>query len=228
MLWGCGSLVHICETLGDLTSLDLLNLTGCENLCKWNKMNTLVGPSESVSFGGVKEHTTFSLPRSLQRFYLNKCNLECTDSFSLSFSMQPFLKYLNLGNSLFEVLPYYDHLENLRVLDLSFCAKLKWLLCLPNTLAELYVYYCMSLEKIAFQSPRFTLQEFGYRGCTNLVEIEGFIKLIPIAKLDEIAMGHMKWLKEYQHLEVSLVGDDELTEDKSLLVQVRFDLSHTK
>ncbi|PWA90599.1 NB-ARC domains-containing protein [Artemisia annua] len=217
VLWNCHSLARVCETIGGLTSLSLLNMTGCKNLCNNEQIKLLAAQQASMSGPGTAEHPTFSFPRSLQRLFLKDCNLECTDSYPLSFSVQPSLQYLNLGNSLFEFLPCYDHLKNLRVLDLSLCARLKLLLCLPSTLAELYIYYCESLEKITFQSHRFTLQEFGYEGCITLSEIEGFIKLVPIAKLDEIDLGHLKWLKEYQNCEVPVVGDDEFTIGRSLL-----------
>ncbi|KAD6455158.1 hypothetical protein E3N88_09864 [Mikania micrantha] len=173
----------------------------------------------STSGGVVTKHPTFSFPFSLRRLFLRDCNLEYTDSNTLSFSGQPYLQYLNLGNTLFEFLPYYDHLNNLRVLDLSLCSRLRCLLFLPITLAELYIYYCKLLEKITFQSRRFNLQEFGYEGCIKLYEVEGFINLVPIAKLDETELGHMKWLKEYQNHEVCLVGDDELTVGRSWHIQ---------
>ncbi|XP_024961631.1 putative disease resistance protein At4g11170 [Cynara cardunculus var. scolymus] len=226
ILWNCNSLVHVCETIGDLNHLTLLNMTGCHSLCKREKNNLL---EASTSGKEVTIQPPFSFPQSLERLFLNDCKLECTDYLPLSFDVQPFLQYLNLSNGLFEFLPYYHHLINLRVLDLTFSSRLKWLLCLPNTLAELYVYSCKSLEKITFQSPRFTLQEFGYSGCINLAEIEGFIKLVPIAKLDESDLGHMKWLKEYQNHEVLLVGDDELTLGRSLHVQMlyEFDIMST-
>ncbi|CAH1441243.1 unnamed protein product [Lactuca virosa] len=221
ILWNCHSLVHICETIEDLTSLALLNLTGCINL--------LVGLKVSTSDGGIATQPTFSFPHSLRRLFFNECNIECTDSFCLSFSVHISLQYLNLGNSLFEFLPCYDHLKNLWVLDLSFCSRLKWLLCLPSTLAELYIYYCTSLERVTFESPRFTLQEFGYEGCSSLCEIEGFIKLFHIAKLEDNDLGHMKWLKEYQNYKVCLVGDDELTKGRSSSLQMlyEFDIMST-
>ncbi|KAL7593361.1 hypothetical protein Lser_V15G33802 [Lactuca serriola] len=225
ILWNCHSLIRVCETIGDLTSLALLNMTGCENLCKMEQTNLFIGLEASSSVGGVSEQPTFPFPHSLHRLFLKDCLLDCTDWFPLSFSLQVSLQYLNLGNSLFEFLPCYDHLKNLRVLDLSLCSRLKWLLCLPSTLAELYIYYCKSLEKISFQSHRFTLQEFGYEGCISLAEIEGFIKLVPVAKLEENDLGHMKWLKEYQNHEVCLVGDDDLIKGRSWCVQILYEFN---
>ncbi|XP_024961643.1 disease resistance protein RML1A-like [Cynara cardunculus var. scolymus] len=224
MLCHCQSLVHVCETIGNLTRLALLNMTGCENLCKRDKKNvpSMLTPSTSNS-GEVTKWCPFSFPRSLQRLFLKDCNLDCNNS--LSFSVQPVLQYLNLGNSLFESLPCYDHLKDLRVLDLSLCSKLKELLYLPCTLAELYIYYCKSLEKITFQSHQFTLQEFGYEGCSNLSEVEDFMKLVPIAKLHETDLGHMVWLKDYKDHEMCLVGDDELTIGRSRHAQMLYEFN---
>ncbi|XP_024961630.1 disease resistance protein RML1A-like, partial [Cynara cardunculus var. scolymus] len=229
VLWNCHSLVHVCETITELTSLALLNMTGCKHLCTREQINVLEEIKASTSGGQVTKQPPFSFPHSLQRLFLKDCNLDCTDSFPLSFSVQPFLQYLNLSNSFFEFLPCYDHLKSLRILDLSFCSRLKWLLCLPSTLAELYVYYCESLEKITFQSAQFKLQELAYEGCSNLYEIEGLLKLVPIAKLDETGLGHLKWLKQYQSHEVLLVGDDELTKGRSSKVQMlyEFDIMST-
>lgn len=222
ILWNCQSLVNVCETIGGLTSLAVLNMTGCKNLCKKEQTNLLAGLKGSNSGNKVPNQPGFSLPSSLQRLFLKDCNLEHTSSFPITFTVQPFLQYLNLGNSLFKFLPnYINHLKSLRILDLSLCSRLKWLLFLPSTLAELYIYYCKSLKKITFQSRRFNLQEFGYEGCVSLFEIEGFIKLIPLEKLNETDLGHMNWLKEYQNLEMRLAGDDELIIGRSWNVQVR-------
>ncbi|KAI3701597.1 hypothetical protein L6452_26787 [Arctium lappa] len=204
ILWNCHRLVYISETIRDLTSLSLLDMTGCENLQRRSFPN---------------------LPQSLERLFLKDCNLECTDDFPLSFIDQSFLRYLNLGNGIFQVLPTYNHLKSLRVLDLSLCSRLRWLLCLPSTLAELYIYYCTSLEKVTFESHQFTLQELGYEGCSILSEIEGFIKLVPLAKLDEADLGHMNWLKEYQNHELCLTGDDELMIGRNFQLQMLYEFN---
>ncbi|KAJ0605573.1 putative kelch-type beta propeller, leucine-rich repeat domain superfamily [Helianthus annuus] len=220
ILWNCYSLVNVCKTIEGLKSLALLNMTGCKNLFRCVNLS-----AASTSGAVVTEQPIFSCPSSVNRLFLNDCHLECTNSFPLNFSVQPVLLYLNLGNSLFESLPCYNHLENLRVLDLSFCSRLRCLVCLPNTLAELYVYECELLERITFQSPRFTLQEFGYEGCITLYEVEGFIKLVPIAKLDEPDLGHMNWLKVYQNHEMCLAGDDELTIGRSCHIQMLYEFN---
>nr|XP_043627522.1 uncharacterized protein LOC122599129 isoform X2 [Erigeron canadensis] len=225
ILWNCPRLLRVCKTIGSLEKLALLNMTGCENLYNKERLNSLVELKATTSGGESTQDLSFPLPHSLQRLFLKNCKLECTDYFPLSFSDQSSLQYLNLGNSLFEELPCYIHLKNLRVLDLSLCSRLKCLLCLPSTLAELYVYYCKSIEKITFESGRFTLQEFGYEGCINLSEIEGLLRLVLIVKLDEIDLGHLMWLKEYENHDVCLVGDDGLTKDRSCRLQMLYEFN---
>ncbi|PWA78796.1 toll/interleukin-1 receptor (TIR) domain-containing protein [Artemisia annua] len=95
----------------------------------------------------------------------------------------------------------------LRVLDLTCCPNLKSILCIPSTLEELYIDCCTTLEKITFQSARFKLQKFVYKGCFKLSEIQGLFKLVPIAKLDESDLGNMKCIKAYKDYMADLVGD---------------------
>ncbi|XP_024961907.1 disease resistance protein RRS1-like [Cynara cardunculus var. scolymus] len=225
ILSDCYQLDYVCESIEGLENLELLNMTGCANL-PWNLGTNTVNKKLKASTSacrGSSQQTSFSLPHSLVRLFLKNCNLECTEYSPLSFRVQPKLQYLDLGGGLFEFLPSYNHLKNLRVLDLTMCYRLKYLLYLPNTLEELYIYLCHSLERITFESERFTLQEFGYKGCTKLSEIEGFIKLVPVAKLDETDLGHMMWLKEYQNCHVSLVGDDDLTLGRSRCIQMLYE-----
>lgn len=208
ILWNCYSLVRVSEAIEDLKCLSLLNVTGCEQLFK-------------VSNFGQQQPVNFSFPHMIQSLLLKNCSIEPNNHF-LNFKHHSLLQYLNLSNNLFDLLPDYNHLKNLRVLDLSFCSRLKCIECLPSTLEELFITCCKSLEKIAFQSPQFTLREIDYQGCTNLLEIEGLFKLEPIMKVDEIFLGHMKWLKEYQNLEVCLIGDYHLTAGRNRHIQVHF------
>lgn len=202
ILWNCYSLVHVCETIEDLKSLSLLNMTGCEHLLK---------------------NSNIKFPHSLERVWLKYCNLEDSTFSVLSFGYQSILQYLHLGNNLFGFLPDFNHLKNLRVLELSFCSRLKSIECLPSTLEELFTTCCESLETITFQSHRFTLREFDYEGCSNLLEVEGLLKLVPISKIDEIDLGHMEWLKGYQDHEVSLIGDYQLTVGRSPCIQMLYE-----
>uniref|UniRef100_A0A251SF45 Putative leucine-rich repeat domain, L domain-like protein n=1 Tax=Helianthus annuus TaxID=4232 RepID=A0A251SF45_HELAN len=86
----------------------------------------------------------------------------------------------------------------LQSLYLTGCPNLKSLPCLPSTLKRLRVGWCTSLERITFQSARFTLEKFCYEGCFKLFEIEGLFKLVSIEKLDEADLGYMQWIKAYK------------------------------
>ncbi|CAH1424792.1 unnamed protein product [Lactuca virosa] len=48
------------------------------------------------------------------------------------------------------------------------------------------------------------------QGCENLFEVQGFFKSVPLAKLEEADLGHMKWIKEYHDPKVNLTDDGEL------------------
>ncbi|CAI9293456.1 unnamed protein product [Lactuca saligna] len=99
------------------------------------------------------------------------------------------------------------NLKMLRVLDVSSCPNIKSLLCLPSMLEELCTSWCSSLEIITFESAGFRLRKFEYIDCKNLCEIQGFFKLVPLERLDEADLGHMKWIKAYQHHGLTLIDD---------------------
>ncbi|KVH87817.1 NB-ARC-like protein [Cynara cardunculus var. scolymus] len=214
ILCQCDELVDVCETIGDLKNLALLDMSECPKLSR--------NPTSTFG-GGSPQQTSFSLPHSLVWLSIRDCGLDGTEKFPLSFSIQQKLQYLDLGIGLFESLPNYNHLENLRVLHVTLSCRLKWLLCLPSALAELYVYGCSSLYKITFESHRFTLHEFGYDDCYQLSEVEDFFKLVPVARLDETDLGHLKWLKKYQHHHVFLIRDDQIMKNRSQRIQMLYE-----
>ncbi|XP_071706318.1 disease resistance protein RML1A-like [Rutidosis leptorrhynchoides] len=223
ILWNCDSLFHVCRTIVNLERLAILNMTGCLKLNKMEQRHTTVDIEASTSGLESTEEPSFHLPKLLQTLFLDECNLESADNFPLSFNDQSSLQYVKLGSGLFEDLPIYSHLENLLVLDLRNCTRLKRLVCLPIRLAELFIYDCTSLEIITFQSGLFTLQKFGYEGCINLSEVQGFVKLLLVSKIDENDLGHLIWVKEYQNHEVCLVGDYELTKGRSRYIQMLYE-----
>nr|KAJ0196275.1 hypothetical protein LSAT_V11C700361250 [Lactuca sativa] len=104
-------------------------------------------------------------------------------------NIHPFFKHLNFGSNPLMLLNNYANLKMLRVLDVSDCRNMRSLLCLPSTLEEL-------------------LRKFEYFESQNLFEIQGFLKMVPLAKVDEVDLGHMKWIKTYHDTEVNLAGDD--------------------
>ncbi|GKC03635.1 Toll/interleukin-1 receptor domain-containing protein, partial [Tanacetum coccineum] len=221
----CRKLVRVSDTLGDLTGLISLDITGCENLRMRKQPNSYERIKVSL-FGGQKtKQPHFHLPNSIKQLLLKDCNLKDAHYILLSLENQSQLEYLNLAVNPFELLPSYTHLNNLRVLDLSGCRKLKRLLCLPSKLAELYIFYCYSLESVTFESHKYTLQEFRYVGCVNLSEVEDFFKFVPVAMLTEADLGHMNWLRAYQDLEVCMVGNEDLTQGRSLCLQMLYEFN---
>ncbi|GKC21395.1 Toll/interleukin-1 receptor domain-containing protein, partial [Tanacetum coccineum] len=181
--------------------LDMENLVAIDMSC--SKLEVFQPPAGVTSY-------------SVKRLLLKDCNLESSDEF-LHFRDQSLLEYLNLANNPFEILPNHNHLKQLLVLDLTGCEKLKMLICLPRNLAELYISNCDSLERVTFESHKYTLQEFRYKGCLNLFEVEDLFKLVPVSKLKDTDLGNMKWLREYQDREVFLVGDGEVTKGRNVV-----------
>lgn len=226
ILWNCRSLTHVCKTIACLESLAVLDFTGCWNLLKCLSDNKNVNQLQRLkglcTGGGIPQESFFSLPDSLKFLFLNNCISYIATDVPLVFSGRQ-LFYMNLGNNQFQHLPNNINLNMLRVLELTFCSYLTCLLCLPSTLEELYILYgCCSLEKITFESARFRLREFVYQGCKKVSEVQGLFKLVSIAQLDGADLGHMKWIKAYQDLEVTLVGD-EIAKDRVWPIQVLYE-----
>nr|KAJ0191088.1 hypothetical protein LSAT_V11C800429690 [Lactuca sativa] len=205
ILWNYSSLNHVCESIGGLESLVLLDFTR-SNINLLKRLKTLcIG-------GGIPKQSLFSLPDSLKFLFLNNCDLGNNNDVPLVFSGQP-LFYMNLGNNMFKKLPSNINLKTLRVLKLTFCPNIKSLLSLPSTLEELYTYWCFSLKEITFESHHFILRKFMYQGCSKVFEVQGLFKLVSVAELDEAELGHMKWIKTYKDCRGDLVSD-EISRDR--------------
>ncbi|GKC04159.1 TMV resistance protein N-like protein [Tanacetum coccineum] len=224
ILWNCWNLTHVCESIGSLASLHVLDLTGCSKLCEALSIQNELESREALCIdGGIPQHT-FSLPDSLSSLFLYDCNLAHDNDFPVDFNGRPIL-YMNLGSNQFEYFPSnVVDIQTLRVLDLTCCLRLKSLLWLPSTLEELYVYSCPLLEEITFQSARFKLREFGYIGCDNLSHIQGLFSLVSLKKIHEAELDqHMKWIKDCcQDDTVELVGD-EITKGGLQHIQILYE-----
>ncbi|KAJ0524654.1 putative TIR domain, P-loop containing nucleoside triphosphate hydrolase [Helianthus annuus] len=210
ILCACRSLTNLCKYIGDLESLALLDLKGCIKLFKASsyKKNVKLILKQRLWVGGISEQPLFFLPCSLRSLHLDDCQIEINNDVRVSFHAQSFFK-LSLGCNPFELLPNSIDLKMVKTLNLYSCPNLKFLSYVPRTLEELYVDCCTSLESITFQSGRFRLQQFSYVGCSQLSEVQGLFKLVPIAEIDEADLvQHMQWIKEYERDKVDLVGDD--------------------
>lgn len=168
---------------------------------------------------GNSEQPLLPLPVSLKFLYLNNCQIKHESDAQVALTATSFFNVC-LERNPFEFLPNNIDLKMLRTLDLNSCSNLKSLPCIPSTLEELYVDCCFSLEKITFQSCRFSLQKFSYEGCLALCEVQGFFKLVPVAKIDEADLfQHIQWIKKYQQNMVGLT-DDEITRGIPRPIQV--------
>lgn len=220
MLQNCNSLIHLCKSIGDLESLASLYLKGCTKL--WNASSSKNFVNQLVRLkcigGGIPEQSLLFLPPSLMVLDLSYCDLTYNNGVNVVLCTKSLFN-LFLWCNPFECLPSHINLTMLRVLSLYYCQKLKCLLCMPCTLVELYIDGCKSLERITFESGRFCLEQFTYKGCSSLCEVQGLFKLVPIAKIDDADLGHMQWIKAYQNHRVELVGD-EITEGKKFHIQV--------
>ncbi|XP_021979296.1 uncharacterized protein LOC110875407 [Helianthus annuus] len=223
-LHNCSSLTHLCKSIGDLESLGILDLTGCTKLWKASS-NFCIGfvnqlqRLKSLQIGRFQAQPLFSLPWSLQYLHLDFCDLGYNNDLNVLFHPES-LFCLTLRCNPFERLPSNFNLNMLRVLSLSLCQNLKSLPCIPKTLEELNIDWCISLDRVTFQSGLFSLQRFSYEGCFQLSEVEGLFKLVPIEKIDEADLGHMRWIKAYQDYKVDLVGD-EITKRRDWRMQWR-------
>ncbi|CAH1449167.1 unnamed protein product [Lactuca virosa] len=199
------SLTQVCKTIGGLKKLSLLDFGGRHRPRNKKYANPLQLLKTLFTGGGMPQLFLVPFPDSLKNLFLSYSH---DDSSSLSKQHSSFYNHLNFGSNPLMLLTNYTNLKMLRVLDVSDCRNIKSLLCLQSTLEELYTSLCSSLEKITFELDRFRLRKFEYFERQNLFEIQGFLKLVPLAKVDEADLGHMKWIKTYHDTEVNLAGDD--------------------
>ncbi|XP_035833255.1 disease resistance protein RPV1 isoform X2 [Helianthus annuus] len=197
-LTNCSSLTHISKSIGDLESLVTLDLKGCIKMWKCvHRLETMIIPEERW----------FSLPKSLMWLFLTNCDLEFNSDIRVPFHAHSSLR-MSLAYNPFEYLPNNIDLKMLRSLNLYSCQNLKSLPSIPSTLKELYIDWCTSLERLTFQSGRFSLREFAYECCFKLSEVQGLFKLLPVVKMEAADLGDMQWVKAYEDHKVDLVGDE--------------------
>ncbi|CAI9293457.1 unnamed protein product [Lactuca saligna] len=199
----------------DLNSLKILNLKWSFNLVNIRRLSRLPNLETLILSYCFRLSLTHVLEtiRGLKKLSLldfGGCNQPWKDEGMPASLLVPFpdsLKLLFLYRCSNPLTPL-TNLKMLRVLDVSSCPNIKYLLCLPSTLEELCTSWCSSLEKITFESTGFRLRKFEYLGCGNLYEIQGLFKLVPLEHLDEADLGHMKWIKGYHDTKEMHICDD--------------------
>ncbi|KAJ0524655.1 putative TIR domain, P-loop containing nucleoside triphosphate hydrolase [Helianthus annuus] len=228
ILSSCSSLTHLSKYIGDMESLALLDLKGCTKLFKASSNKKYVKPMLKRLWidRGDSEQPLFSLPCSLRFLHLNDCKIKCNNDVRVSFHDKSFFN-MYLGYNIFEFLPTNIDLKMLQTLNLYSCSLLKSLTCIPSTLEELYIDKCCSLERVTFESGHFKLQQFSYKDCSQLSEIQSLFKLVPVAKIDVADMVQpMQWIKEYENREADLVGDD-IIEGRDRQIQMLYEYGIT-
>ncbi|XP_023731999.1 disease resistance protein RPV1 [Lactuca sativa] len=201
-----------------LNSLKILNLKWSFNLVNIRHLSRLPNLETLILSYCFRLSLTHVLEtiRGLKKLSLldfGGCNQPWKDGGMQASLLVPFpdsLKLLFLYRCSNPLTPL-TNLKMLRVLDVSSCPNIKYLLCLPSTLEELCTSWCSSLEKITFESAGFRLRKFEYLGCGNLYEIQGLFKLVPLEYLDEADLGHMKWIKGYHDTKEMHICDDFTT-----------------
>ncbi|XP_028100088.1 disease resistance protein RML1A-like [Camellia sinensis] len=207
----CKQLRKLPRNIVMVKSLEKLIISGCSNLDKlppdMGKMESLkvlyadgIAIDQLLStIGEVKPWHAFvcpmlpkprktleiswvSLPQFLVNLSLVDCNLS-DDAFPRDFNNLPLLQNLNLSKNPICTLPdCIKDLSRLQTLRLNSCTRLQSLLGLQSV-ENLFVGHCTSLEKITYQSNMFRSQ-IEHTKCDKLVEVQGLFKLQPVGKVE--------------------------------------------
>ncbi|KAL1216025.1 Disease resistance protein RPV1 [Cardamine amara subsp. amara] len=184
ILSGCSKLARLDDALGDLESLTTLKAdnTGITQIpsstCQLKKI-------EELSFEGCKgsRQAALSIPFSLNRLCclktlrLSFCNLS-DEWVPENLGSLSCLEELDLrGNNFHNLQTDFAGLENLQILRVDGCSKLKSMFSLPKTLRSFSTTNCPMLERTPDLSECLVLQSLHLRNCYNLVETPGLDKL---------------------------------------------------
>lgn len=204
ILEDCTSLFEVHHSIGDLTSLVLVNLKGCKcltslprNFYKLKSLETLIlsGSLPSLFWSWISPRKCLkpvnllsTAPKgfnSLKDLRLRECNLSDNAIPTDIWSLCP-LEILDLGCNSFESLPPgLGGLSKLGQLILDGCKKLKSIPDLPASLYFLYANNCTELERISNPSKLSNVFSLSLANCRKLVEIPGLEKWSnPIRSVD--------------------------------------------
>ncbi|KAL4561638.1 hypothetical protein LXL04_033808 [Taraxacum kok-saghyz] len=178
--------------------------TGSLDICKANKnigINTRT--SSSLFLGAIPSDLksfTISLPRSLARLSLANNKLS-TESFPMDFKCQNMLKDLYLDGNPIESMPHCVRtIPKLEMLSMRNCDLLKSVEYPPRTLKKLWLnprreYDETVIEKVVFDpkmSPlRLSLNSIDFVPWSH--EIEGMLKIQPMATVEENVLSSLGW-----------------------------------
>ncbi|KAK9070920.1 hypothetical protein SSX86_009488 [Deinandra increscens subsp. villosa] len=221
LLEGCLSLSQVCESIGYLERLILLNISGCINLkdvpCFPKSLVSLkmYGCSNLGSLGQVQCLSSCSQSSLLVDIDVSGCNL-FDNSFPEDWSNLFSLKYLNIsGNHITSLPGCVKSLPNLEVLNASECSHLQSVLDVPKSVTYLNTSENLSLEIVQPTPNPFT---FLVGSCEKLLTVEGCFKLESIRKVDR---------KVITYLGLESISENAYTEDVSIKVSYEFGIFST-
>ncbi|KAI3774409.1 hypothetical protein L1987_48964 [Smallanthus sonchifolius] len=195
LLEGCLSLTQVCESIGNLERLVLLDISGCRSLKDIPFLpRSLVslkmyGCSNFGSLGQVQCLDACSLSSLLVDIDVSECCL-FNSSFPEDWSNLFLLKILNISNNHITSLPScIKSLPNLEVLNANFCPHLRSVLDVPKSVTTLRTFQNTSLEIV--QPPPNPLTFFLAFSNEKLCIVEGCCKLESIKKVDRKVIRYL-------------------------------------
>ncbi|KAJ9557806.1 hypothetical protein OSB04_012420 [Centaurea solstitialis] len=207
----CKKLKRLPSNIGKLKKVQVLSIDGCicahefpidmkdmESLEKLNADNTItksLSVLSSVTEVIPKSPKSFlvSLPPSLLILSLKNNNLS-NDSFPMQFSSLTMLKELYLDENPIDSMPdCVKSLSKIKFLSFENCHMLKSILCPPPTIKYLIAASCSSLVKITFDQEIPTPPDITYCESLSLTEIQGVIKIQPLAEIDDMILSSLGW-----------------------------------
>ncbi|KAJ8572682.1 hypothetical protein K7X08_009193 [Anisodus acutangulus] len=186
----CSSLEWLPMELNMINSLKVLRADGiCLNqmLCTTNEWKPLKALFSSwISKQRISSEISWAfLPSSLVSLSLVSCRLS-DGSFPKKFSNLPLLEELDLSENSISCLPeWVKSLPQLQSLSVKSCKMLKSLTEMPNSISELSIDSCLSLEMMTYQSLKSKYPKLGHDyNCDSLVMMQGNFKLEALENAD--------------------------------------------
>ncbi|PWA63322.1 toll/interleukin-1 receptor (TIR) domain-containing protein [Artemisia annua] len=215
-LRNCTSLNEVSESIAHCDELVFIDLSNCKELrmlprlAKLKKVEKLVLDGCNIGELAMEvlprdsKSLQFFLPSSLVSLSLANNKLS-NESFPMDFSCLSMLTFLRLdGNPIVSMPNCVRSLPRLKRLSLNYCQMLVSIEHPPRTLKELaclvdnkitQVYYKSLIQKIAFDpemSPLILYLPFNVLAASS-IEIEGMIKIQPIAGVDDSILCSLGW-----------------------------------
>ncbi|KAJ0883774.1 putative TIR domain, P-loop containing nucleoside triphosphate hydrolase [Helianthus annuus] len=231
-LEGCLSLNQVCESIGNLENLVLLDISGCRSLKNIPFLPrsllslNMHGCSNLGGLGQVQCMDSCSLSSLLVDLDVSQCNL-FDRSFPEDWGNLFSLKCLDISNNHITSLPgCVKRLPSLKVLKAIKCSHLQKVLDVPKSVTELSVSENMSLEIV---QPTPNPLAFLFAGeCQNLCAVEGCFKLESIQSVDRKIIRYLG-LESISENGTEFRGDKQnaYTEEVSIKVSYEFGIFST-